>query len=395
MVFIPHGAVITHRGTEDISAAEIKELISAKNVKQENTIVTFEFKNYCDLAFLTYKAQSVFRVFALLNKVKIDKSLEGSMRKIKDILPSLSFKNWLRQDTKIKVDCIREGTHDFSSVDIAAEITKELLKHIKNETGYRQDISNKDPDVVFLAYICDCDFYFGIDFSGIDLSKRDYKIFIYRDSLKGTLAYSLLRMAEFKKDKTLIDPFMGTGIIPIEAAIYAGNVPLNYYRKNKLIFTHLPLQKLEGAFKRGKKGKKDIKIKKEKYSIYGYDNQLRNLKAAQKNAKIAGVHNLIQLSKVDVEWLDTKFNRRSVNLIVTDPPYEAKYRNNREIQKTINELFYQADFVLEEKGRIVLLTRNPSNITDAALKHNFKLINKRSVFTGKLELNILHFVRGG
>jgi 23S rRNA G2445 N2-methylase RlmL len=136
---------------------------------------------------------------------------------------------------------------------------------------------------------------------------------------------------------------------------------------------------------------KKIKPRLKKSKVYGFDSQLRYLKAAQKNCKLAGVE--VNLSKADVEWLDTKFEKNSVDLIVSDPPRMSKHKDIKKLNKVYNELFYQADYILKKKGKVVLLVKDDT-IIEAAEKHKFKIDKSSLLNQGKDIFKIISFVRG-
>ena len=57
---------ITHKGIEDITALEIKEIIKVNsNIKE--TVVLFEPKKIDDLCTLAYKAQSLIKVMYIFD----------------------------------------------------------------------------------------------------------------------------------------------------------------------------------------------------------------------------------------------------------------------------------------------------------------------------------------
>ena len=93
----------------------------------------------------------------------------------------------------------------------------------------------------------------------------------------------------------------------------------------------------------------DRKIKKDNFSILCYDPFLRNTIAARKNAKIAGVDKTIKISRVDIEWLDTKIKENSIDIIASYPK-ELTDNNKDDVKKIFNELFYHADYILKKKG---------------------------------------------
>ena len=68
-------------------------------------------------------------------------------------------------------------------------------------------IDLESPDVTFFVYIIGKRFFFGVDFAGFDLSKRNYKVFALADSIKASVAYSLVRLAGVKNGMVVLDPF--------------------------------------------------------------------------------------------------------------------------------------------------------------------------------------------
>ncbi|MFH0875952.1 MAG: THUMP domain-containing protein [archaeon] len=373
----------THKGTEDIAALEIEELINGKTLSKENTVVVFETKDILDIPKLCYKTQSLFKVLYYLGEFAVHKELEATVSEIKKI--KIDYNNWVKKDTIINVDCEREGAHDFRSVDISGA----LSSHIKSQTG--NVVSLKEFDVTFYTYIYDNTGYLGIDFSGKDLSKRDYKIFITSSAFKGTAAYALLRIAEYNPKKSLMDPFCGVGIIPIEAALYGSKLSVNYYSKEKFAFKKLlPFEKtdFDSFF-----AKIDKEISTKNLKITVIDAQQKNIKFAEKNAKIAGVIKHLNFSRQDMEWLDTKMDKGSFDCIVSYPMQLSKDKDSKPIEKAYNELFYQAEYVLKKTGNITLLSMETDVLTKHANTHGFKVLHERELYFGRQKMKIISFGR--
>ncbi|MEM2138768.1 MAG: THUMP domain-containing protein [Candidatus Woesearchaeota archaeon] len=378
--------ITTNKHIENISEIEIKEILcyDLNSIINENVVI-FDIKNFEDLAKIAYKAQSINRACLLLNNFEIEtldklaidfKKNTSFIKDIKDLIKNKTF----------KVECERLGNHDFKSTDVEIEIGKILFDELKkNKTNNKTEYDN--PEVIFYFFINQNKVYFGLDFSGFDLSKRQYKIFNHNESLKGNVAYSLLRLADFDKKKCLLDPFMGSGTILIEAALYVSNFPVQYYNKNKLSFTKLIDSKK--IFE-----SEDKKIKKiKKAEIYGYDYQMRYLEASKKNAKLAGIDKIINLSKCEIEWLDTKLKKNSIDFIITDPPRYSKNRNEKDFEKIYNELFYQSDYILKKNSFITILGKENSLLYKASEKHNFKIVKKYLISQGQEIFNVLCFTR--
>jgi 23S rRNA G2445 N2-methylase RlmL len=375
--------ITTYKGMETISELEISELIKSKG-KIEEYLVKFDIKKYEELAKLTYLSQSIKKSVLLLSEFEVDEKLDKTFNNFKKNL-NFDIKDWKFDSFKIHSE--RLGQHEFNSVDIAQSLTKEIIK-IYNDKKIEIIPDYNNPKLIFYVFVNNSKGYFGIDFSGFELSKRQYKIFTHPESLKGITGYYLVRHSGYKKKDIMIDPFMGSGIVPIEAALYYSKYPVHYYDKDKLAFTkyHFFKDKFFEQF--------DKKFDDSKSKIYGYDAQLRYLKATQKNFKLSGVNSTTTLSKIDVEWLDTKFEKKSVDLIITDPPRTGKHRDIIRLKKVYNELFYQAAFVLKKTGKMILLAKSKDLLLEYAKTHKFKLDKENIIYQGQDQFYVLTFIRG-
>lgn len=381
----------TNRGAEEVASKESSELISCSNHTLSETVVKFDFEKLIDLCKIAYMSQAANRVALLFFEFKAEKSLEESATNFLKHAEKTDFSKWFSKEKTFKIDCTRIGEHDFHSVDIEAQAGQALCKIIEKKQGFDPKTDFVFPSLRLFLYIFGEKGYFGIDFSGFELSKRQYKIFNHPESLKGTTGYALVKLAGYDKKKVLLDPFMGSGVILIEAALYAAGFPVQYYNKDKLAFTSFDFFNEFGKDKFF--NSIDKKIKEKKTDIMGYDSQLRFLKASQKNAKLAGIEKNLHLSRSEIEWLDTKIDKGTVELIVTDPPRDSKNKEEKKIEKVYNEFFYQADYILKKKGMILLITRDYALLEKAAGNHKFKITSKYTLNQGKEIFNVLSFAR--
>ena len=376
---------ITHKGIEDIAALEVKELIKADS-KINETVVLFEPKNMIDLCKLAYKAQSIIKVVYLFDEFKIQTDFNEILKTIEKRIKKINLDKWLDKDNSFKILCRHLTNNNFSSQDMEKEAGAFIIGNIKQKKAYNQKVDLENPDLIFYIYIFNKRCYLGIDFCGFDLSKRDYKVFSSASDIKGTIAYSLLRIAGYKKEKKLLDPFCSSGIIPIEAALYNRGT-VNYYRKQDFAFLKLkPFEKQDFEDFFNKLNKED---NKNKPLISASDQQLYYIRAAKKNAKIAAVNKDIEFSRADIEWLDTRFDKNEIDLIVAKPLF-SKYDLQR-TRKTYDEFFYAAKYILSEKGKIVLISRTAELLRQSAEKHGFKIAEERNVWQGQQKLEITVF----
>ncbi|MBI2545639.1 hypothetical protein HYV81_00480 [Candidatus Woesearchaeota archaeon] len=368
------GLAVTHKGMEDIAAQEIKELIGA-NAEIREQAVLFTIKKLEELALLCYKAQSVIRVMLLLAET-------ASINELGTALEHTDIKEWLHNKS-FAVRCLKQEL-DEPTPEIEGRIGEIALNEVKKRK-IKAKVSLKEPDVTLFCYITKNACFLGIDFAGFDLSKRYYKIFQHPDTLKGTIAYGLVRLSGYKPGEILVDPFSGSGIIPIEAACFAYKYPVQYYSKDRfafLKFTRFDFSRID----------KEIQ-KPAKATIFGLDHNVRYVEVAKKNATVAGINKYVSFSRVAVEWHDTKLKEHSVDVLVGNPPSSSKLVAVKDIKKLYDELFYQADFVISDNGRIVLASRDAELAIASAVKHGFKAVLQRDIYMGQQMLKVILFER--
>lgn len=228
------------------------------------------------------------------------------------------------------VRCYREGKHRFKSKNVEAKIGEIIF-----ERGHK--VKLKNPETTVYTEIIENMCLIGILYKK-DMQKRGYKIRTNPASINACLAAGMIKLAKVKKEHTIIDPFCKDGVIIIEAA-------------------------LQG-------------IKK----IYGFDENLNNIKNSRINAQLAKAK--VSVGKAEIDWLDTKFEKETVDRIITKPPFPAKHQNKSEIEKTTKELMNQAKFILKKDGILVIATQNPELIEKYAKENNFKLIKEINIILG-------------
>ena len=394
---------ITSKGIEDITALEIKELISSK-AEVKDSCVIFNIKKLEELCLLCYKAQSVEKILFLLDNFEF----KDFNKEIKKAIAKIDFSKWLDKTTTFRVTCKKIDNENLHSEETAASVGALIIDNIKKNKKYNQQVELDNPEITFLIFINNNQVYFGIDFSGRDLHKREYKLFAHPASLRSTIAYSLLRIADLKEKQIMLDPFCHSGEIPIEAALFTTNFPVNYYSKDKFAFTKFkPLKKFnfkkffedidkkitkpKSQKSKNSKGLGNSKNFQSKPLVNCFDNKTTNLNAAKKNAKIAGIHKVLNFSRMETEFLEIKLDEQSADKIITHPPDPTRTANPKDIEKLYDEFFYQSEFILKKQGKILTITKKTELLKGAAKKHKFKLEQEREVWSGKQKYEVVVF----
>src|SRR3989338_1220257 len=347
------GFAIAEKGFEDVSVLEVKELIGAKG-KAQQTIVAFTAQEK-DLCLLCYKSQSLRRVGKLLALFTFE-----NLSDIEKEAQKIGFD----MTKTFAVECERNGEHAFKSVDVEDKVSAIIKQKTKAEHTY------KNPDWFVYVQIEQNTCMIGIDFCGFDLSQRDYKIFAHPASLKGTIAYGILRFVGYTPDKFLLNTLSKSGVIEIEAAFFASGKAVNYYRKDSLAFWKMP--KYSDT---DKSTFFDDVLKEKKLKIHGIHTDLRHVTAGKKNAKIAGVEKMITFSRIANDWLDVKYKEGEVDILIG-------HAVSREMEQ-MNEFFHQAEYIVA--GNVIVVTLNET-VESQAAKKGFALKEKRIITRGESQL---------
>ena len=96
--------------------------------------------------------------------------------------------------------------------------------------GRRPSVDRRHPDVRIHVHITYKQVFFYLDLAGESLFKRGWRLEHGEAPLKENMAAALLALAEWTPEKTLVDPFCGSGTIAVEAAAIAANVAPGLHR---------------------------------------------------------------------------------------------------------------------------------------------------------------------
>ncbi|MCK5155814.1 MAG: bifunctional 23S rRNA (guanine(2069)-N(7))-methyltransferase RlmK/23S rRNA (guanine(2445)-N(2))-methyltransferase RlmL [Spirochaetales bacterium] len=191
----------------------------------------------------------------------------------------------------------------------------------------RPSVDTENPDIIFHLHMDGIHGYFYLDLTGRSLHKRGYRRSDSSVSLKEHLAAALLLRAGWPEKaagmKPLIDPFCGTGTIPIEAALMASDTAPGLLQPDSFAFlswkghdAELWKSLLTEAEERREKGMSLIP------KISGWDISSQEIQAAESHAKNAGLESYISFTVQDASnpYADT-IPIDGPGVIVSDPPY--------------------------------------------------------------------------
>ncbi len=205
----------------------------------------------------------------------------------------------------------------FSPSDIQSIMKKAMVERMK--TRYRTNWFPEDGPVYPLRVSIRKDTVtVGIDTSGTSLHKRGYRVSPVMAPISETLAASIIGLTPWFPDRILVDPFCGSGTIPIEAAMIARHIAPGIGRSFLAeSWTTLPDS---GIFKRAREEAEEAVLPEAlaKCDLQGYDIDEHAVRCARENAEKAGVAKLIHFQKREVKDLR---HSKPYGFIVTNPPY--------------------------------------------------------------------------
>ena len=91
---------------------------------------------------------------------------------------------------------------------------------------------------------------------------------------------------------------------------------------------------------------------------------------------------------MDVEWLDTKLDKSSVDIIASRIPCPSKHVGESVVRKLYKELFYQAEFVMKKDSIMALLTER-TGLLKKMMTPGFKIIKQDKLWAGKQSYEFL------
>lgn len=209
---------------------------------------------------------------------------------------------------------------------VAQRVKDALVDQMRHTHGSRPDVDSDNPQVAFHAHIEGKKALFYLDFSSAGMHKRGYRVHQQDAQLKEHLAAALLYRSGWREDQDsyplLLDPFCGTGTIPIEAALIATSTAPGLLDVQRFGF-HSWLGHVPSLFERILTEQKE-KVRSLSSPILAWDISDQAIEESTIHANRAGVSQFIEFKTVDMMSFDTDQFADREGIIVTDPPYGVR-----------------------------------------------------------------------
>lgn len=323
-----------HFGLEAVLKREIIEL-GYEITSVEDGRVTFigDAEAVCRANVFLRTAERILIKVGQFHAETFDELFEGTK--------ALPWEEYLPQNAKFWVaKAASVKSKLFSPSDIQSIMKKAMVERMRKV--YRVNWFPEDGDAFPIRVILHKDeVTVSLDTTGESLHKRGYRKLTAKAPIAENLAAALIMLTPWNKTRILVDPFCGSGTIPIEAAMMAANMAPGMNRSFLAeSWTHIIPKKEWYACMDEAAELVDFS---QMPDIQGYDIDDEMVRIARENAKLAGVEQYIHFQRRGIEALS---HPKKYGFIITNPPYGERLEDKNtiaSIYRTLGERYRQLD----------------------------------------------------
>ena len=291
---------------------------------------------------------------------------------------ALPWERWIGPDGAFPVNG-RSRNSQLSSVPACQKIVKKaIVEKLRSAHGV-ETLPETGPKYSVEVALAKDRATLSIDTTGPSLHKRGYRPLSGAAPLKETLAAAMVMLSFWRPGRPLIDPFCGTGTIPIEAAMIGRNLAPGLHRPFRAgAWPNIG----PGVWKEAIIEARDLALANLPERVVGTDLDGGALRQARFHAERAGVADDIHFEGKPFSRLSSK---RQFGCVVTNPPYgrrmgrepdvEALYR---EMPDVLRRLRTWSHYVLTSHSDLEQLVGRPAD-------------RRRKLFNGRIQCTYFQF----
>ncbi len=346
-----HCLTLVNLGLDKLCQQEVKEILKLKSAAEEQ-VIEFSVKDIKSLFTYLFRSQTARRILISLGNYKTLEEIDFSKL-------DFSWKDFFPKTFSFKVEVEKVKGMD-NRIEIAKNVAGKLFQFLEKKQNLHPALELKKPDFLVVIYKTEKRYYLGLDIAGGELNSRQYRLFTHQASMKGDLAYFFVRTSGYKVGEKLLLGFVKDGTMAIEAALFTYQLPVHKIQNQ--------------SFLKFPDYNKDMIPKKEASSantLFAFDDRYPNIVASRKNAVLAGVKELVDFQKYELDELDTRFDTEQFD--------RAIFHVTTKDEPRLNEIFYQAHYILKKKGVFMLISFKDLGIDDS---DKFKLKKQGTIQRG-------------
>ncbi|MYL58234.1 class I SAM-dependent RNA methyltransferase [Virgibacillus halodenitrificans] len=358
-------------GLESVVAKEVKQL--GYEAEVENGKVIFEAPvsaiPRCNLWLRT--ADRVRLLVGKFKAVTFDELFES--------VKSLPWESFIAEDGQFPVTGKSVKSKLYSVSDCQAITKKAIAERLKLKYGIASKMSETGAMYKVEVALLKDEVTLTLDTSGVGLHKRGYRVGQGEAPLKETMAAALVLLTNWKPEFPLIDPFCGSGTIPIEAALIGQNIAPGFNREfASENWGFIKNKYWQEAFEEAE----DKANYDQKLDIIGSDIDHKLIGIANDNAIEAGLGDLISWKQMQVKDL---FIRKDNGYIIGNPPYGQRLGD----KETVADIYRNLGLIMRNhpSWSVYILTA----YEEFEKEYGQKSTKKRKLFNGFIRTDFYQY----
>ncbi len=243
-----------------------------------------------------------------------------------DNVKILPWEEWLPVDAKFPVhaNCVRSEINSPMNVQrMVKRSVVERMRQIYSRHRFAEDGNEYSIDVNIMRD----NVLLTLDTSGDGLHKRGYRQLVGLAPLRETIAAALVKLSYWKENRLLVDPFCGSGTIPIEAAMIGRNIAPGHNRSfSAENWPQVPAT----LWTQARQEARDLVNPPLSMQIIARDRDPKMTKIAKVNARGSGVFSEILFETKDFVAFPTN---RDHGCTICNPPYGERIGERDEVRQ--------------------------------------------------------------
>lgn len=319
-------------GLENVVARELQQL-GYTDCKVSDGRVLFSGDEY-DIARCNLWLRSADRIL-----LRVGEFPAPDFGALFDQTTALPWADLLPVDAKfpVKGRSIRSRLHAVPKVQgVTKKAIVESLKKKHNRFRFDEDGAEFVIEVSLLKDIAQLT----IDTTGVGLHKRGYRAVVGAAPLRETMAAGLIQLSYWNPERPLIDPFCGSGTIPIEAALIGRNIAPGLQRSFAAEDWPWFDRKI---WREVRTEARDLRLRTLPAPIMAFDHDPEAVRLSRRGATDAGVGGSIRFECQEVSDLRSALQ---YGCLITNPPYGERLGENEEVEavyRVMGKTFEQLD----------------------------------------------------
>ncbi|GMG97536.1 THUMP domain-containing class I SAM-dependent RNA methyltransferase [Tepidimicrobium xylanilyticum] len=358
-------------GLEAVVKWELQNL-GYRDLKVENGKVTFKATEK-DIPIVNLWLRSADRVLLKMGEFEA-LTFEELFEKTK----ALPWEEWITEDGEFTVEGKSVKSKLFSISDCQAIVKKAVVEKLKNKYK-REWFEETGPKFTIEVSLLKDIATLTVDTSGSGLHKRGYRVHGVEAPLKETLAAALVQLSYWNENRLLLDPFCGSGTIPIEAAMIGKKMAPGLYRN----FASEDWPRVKKAYwQEARREAWDLMKRDLKLEIIGLDIDNKAIEVAKANAAYIELDEEIRFIHRDFR----KYNYKDeYGVIICNPPYGERIGEKEEVKRLYKDM--GRIFKTLDTYSIYILTSNE----DFERLYGKKADKRRKLYNGRIKVDYYQY----